>query len=181
MYDLLGVLLVCFATLLWLRGLDREDRMSINCRHDCQCGDCKQDRTKPITKCTCGNSEVEHRCLCGKAIDWSKPVQTRQGKPVKILSTDGPGDYPILGVEPGENWVRMWSKDGRPGYGNHNLIQAPVEHKFFCPTYEWNKHTKLGKARDTILGAKSCGYAVKHIIEITIDDNGNLLTAKQVQ
>lgn len=31
-------------------------------------------------------------------IDYSKPVETVNGEPVRILCTDGPGDRPVVGI-----------------------------------------------------------------------------------
>lgn len=47
-------------------------------------------------------------------LDLTKPVQTRDGKPVRILCTDGPNDhYPVAGWAEGERGPNYWALDGR--------------------------------------------------------------------
>lgn len=56
-------------------------------------------------------------------IDWTKPVQTRNGIPVRILCTDGPHPvYPVLGVIEGRQYVDNWTKNGTfTGEQGHDL------------------------------------------------------------
>ena len=49
-------------------------------------------------------------------IDWSRPVQTRDGREVRIYAKDGGSDFPIHGAinHPRRGWeVRQWGKDGK--------------------------------------------------------------------
>ena len=42
-----------------------------------------------------------------KPIDWTKPVRTKDGRAVRVLCTDGPGVYQVIGLVDGE--CRAWS------------------------------------------------------------------------
>ena len=64
-------------------------------------------------------------------LDFSKPVQTRDGRMVEIFSTTAAGDYPVVGQIAGETVIRTWRLDGRFNGSNPNmkvdLVQAPVK------------------------------------------------------
>lgn len=46
-------------------------------------------------------------------LDLSKPVQTRDGRPVTIITTKGRGTYPLVGYAGEENTeLRSWRSDG---------------------------------------------------------------------
>lgn len=48
------------------------------------------------------------------AIDWTKPVQTRDGRKVRVLCTDGPDlRYPVIGLVDGELRPETWTIGGR--------------------------------------------------------------------
>lgn len=71
-----------------------------------------------------------------KQLDLTKPVQTCDGRPVRILCTDAAGEYPVVGIEiDGEkDTVRRWTKDGRfatysRGPHSHDLINTPVKRR----------------------------------------------------
>lgn len=71
-----------------------------------------------------------------KQLDLTKPVQTHDGRPVRILCTDAAGEYPVVGIEKdGEkDTVRRWTKDGRfatysRGPHSHDLINVPVKRR----------------------------------------------------
>lgn len=51
-------------------------------------------------------------------LDLTKPVQTREGDPVRIICTDRKGEYPIVGLVlsdhgDGHEVVRAWPIDGQ--------------------------------------------------------------------
>lgn len=49
-------------------------------------------------------------------LDLKKPVQTRSGQSVRILTTDRQGEYPVVGLisyASGEERVETWALDGR--------------------------------------------------------------------
>lgn len=47
-------------------------------------------------------------------LDLTKPVQTRDGRPVRILATDLRSEYPVTGIisHPGYDEVETWTLDG---------------------------------------------------------------------
>lgn len=49
-------------------------------------------------------------------IDTSKPIRTIKGKPITIISTIGPGDYPLVGFVNGTTELFTWSKEGRSNF-----------------------------------------------------------------
>lgn len=61
-------------------------------------------------------------------LDLTKPVQTRDGRNVRVLCTDGPGELPVVGFIGGGAVAIQWPVDGRyPGGGARDLdlINAP--------------------------------------------------------
>jgi hypothetical protein len=47
------------------------------------------------------------------AIDWTKPVQTRDGRKVRVLCTDGPDLwYSVIGMVDGRLCPETWTIDG---------------------------------------------------------------------
>lgn len=76
-----------------------------------------------------------------KELDFSKPVETLDKKPVRILSTDGPdSNFPIIGVIGDERFLSLWSKDGEHYFqtlspSRNNLIQVPKKQKLYLNVY----------------------------------------------
>jgi len=48
-----------------------------------------------------------------KPIDWTKPVRTKDGRSVRVLRTDGPGDYPVVGFVQDDPYPVTWTLEGR--------------------------------------------------------------------
>ena len=46
-------------------------------------------------------------------IDWTKPVQTRDGTPVNILSREGRGTFPVIGYIGDATDVDTWTAEGK--------------------------------------------------------------------
>jgi len=67
-------------------------------------------------------------------LDLTKPVQIKNGTPVKILYTDLTGDYPILGIieTEKEKTFMTWSKNGEFGIGTK--YKYDLEN---VPEYKW--------------------------------------------
>ena len=61
-------------------------------------------------------------------IDFSKPVKTRDGRAVRILCTDAPGGWPVVGIVELFSHPHRWACDGRSyhnvGLSPFDLIQA---------------------------------------------------------
>lgn len=62
------------------------------------------------------------------SIDWTKPVQTRDGRKVVIYCTDAPGTERVHGRVEGSGWPLSWQADGAykcGGASSLDLINAP--------------------------------------------------------
>lgn len=66
------------------------------------------------------------------SIDWTKPVRTKDGRAVRVLCTDGPGDQPVIGIIDGADGVDYWCINGRfffDGVNRRDLENVPPEPK----------------------------------------------------
>jgi hypothetical protein len=73
-------------------------------------------------------------------IDFTKPVTTRDGRPVRILCTDGPSsDFPVIGIVDGwRSKINCWKINGRflPGEETaQDLIQAKTKREGWVNIY----------------------------------------------
>ena len=73
-------------------------------------------------------------------IDFTKPVQTRDGKPVRVLCTDKAGGHCIVGIVQHDtcDTVRTWTKDGlywKASVSKYDLVQAPVKRSVWLNMY----------------------------------------------
>lgn len=64
------------------------------------------------------------------SIDWSKPVQTRDGRPVEIITRHGRGRWPVVGYMDKDNYPSTWTACGMyyPGeirFACFDLINVP--------------------------------------------------------
>ena len=49
-------------------------------------------------------------------IDFTAPVVTRDGRPVRILCIDGHNpDFPVVGFMQGNSFPQTWTRDGKNG------------------------------------------------------------------
>lgn len=76
-----------------------------------------------------------------KPIDWTKPVRTKDGRVVRVLCTDGPGDYSVIGIIDGECRCRTWTLDGIELTGNTgpcDLENAPqrIQREYWVNVYD---------------------------------------------
>lgn len=69
-------------------------------------------------------------------IDFTKPVQTRSGKPVRIICMDRQGDLPIVGllkIRDNYEIVNYWLKNGsyllNQEISPNDLVNVPKRHK----------------------------------------------------
>ena len=72
-------------------------------------------------------------------LDLTKPVQTRDGRPVRILATDLRSEYPVTGIisHPGYDEVETWTLDGAFVSSDEHpddLVNVPVEVRRYFPT-----------------------------------------------
>jgi len=113
-------------------------------------------------------------------IDWTKPVTTRDGRKVRVLCTDGPGKYPVIGIV--EDAVRpvvdRWMQNGKaisdPGDDELDLINDPepaVEIRIgadmnvdFTKPLEWSAGKCPARYLGTLTGAITPLY--RHVIAV---------------
>ncbi len=64
-------------------------------------------------------------------------VQTRDGRPVKVLSTEGAALFPIVGYVDGQVRPEVWQPNGgwEPWEGPRDLIPAPKKHVGWVNVY----------------------------------------------
>ena len=84
-------------------------------------------------------------------LDLAKPVQTREGDPVRIICTDRKGEYPIIGLITSDN-----------GNGHEDVRAWPIDGQF---------HSKNMQHLDLINVPQE---AVKYYVNVYIAPNGNL-------
>lgn len=87
------------------------------------------------------------------SIDFTKPVQTRDGRKVTIYRTDAPGVYRVHGHIEGNIFPTAWTQEGHDsGTSDRDLINVPEPKR----TVKW-----LADSADllcTTCGAKSSVY-----------------------
>ena len=85
-----------------------------------------------------------------KPIDWTKPVRTKDGRAVRVLCTDGPGDYPVVGLAQYYPYPLTWTmQGGRNLFADvpFDLENAPqrIQREYWVNVYA----TCLGSRHDT--------------------------------
>lgn len=96
-------------------------------------------------------------------LDLTKPAQTRDGRPVRLLCTDAGSRYPVVGLvqDPdGNEALENWALDGRvlnePGVNASDLVNVPVQHS------GWINIRKVeGKLASSLLRASQV-YSTRH-------------------
>lgn len=73
-------------------------------------------------------------------IDFSKPVQTKEGKEVRIYTTEGMGKYPVVGQVKyiDGDWLAVrWTLSGENQAmgGGYSLINVPEKHVRYLNCY----------------------------------------------
>ena len=89
-------------------------------------------------------------------LDLTKPVQTRDGRPVRILCTDGPEPYPIVGYIDGNTQPSSWQKSGKYNQVRFatptDLVNVPTQGVVWVNVYRdggstsWNTRIKADAA-----------------------------------
>lgn len=73
-------------------------------------------------------------------IDFTKPVQTKDGQPARILCTDAPDrEYPVVGYIGGDSYPSRWTADGRflsKGKSACDLENTKVQHEYWINIWE---------------------------------------------
>ena len=70
-----------------------------------------------------------------KAIDWTKPVQTRDGRKVRVLCTDGPKRSPVIGIVDGNTYPSIWDGKGKNASSATDLINVPEKRVVWVNMY----------------------------------------------
>ena len=74
-------------------------------------------------------------------LDFTKPITTRDGRAVRILCTDGPGECPVVGFIKGATGPGCWYAHGAPqgtngvATGPDSLINPPVKRRGWVNLY----------------------------------------------
>ncbi|CAH1657715.1 hypothetical protein CHELA1G11_13012 [Hyphomicrobiales bacterium] len=81
-------------------------------------------------------------------IDWNKPVQTKDGRKVRLLCTDGPDcQYPVIGIIEGDIYPSYWMTDGNymstRAEDRRILINAPEKHELWVNVWKGPEGTIL--------------------------------------
>ena len=70
--------------------------------------------------------------------DFTKPVQTRSGLPVTIITTEGRGRCSIIGYLGEQDCLTHWLSDGRYTHASktkHDLINVPKKRVMYVNIY----------------------------------------------
>lgn len=77
------------------------------------------------------------------ALDYTKPVQTRDGRPVTILTFSGRGDWPIIGYISDSEYLTAWAENGKlcldpAAQDNEDLVNVPqhTSQTFYFRVYD---------------------------------------------
>lgn len=66
-------------------------------------------------------------------LDFTQPIQTRDGRPVTIISTEGRGTYSIVGYVSNEENVTTWTPDGcyhkQEELSKNDIFNVPAQPK----------------------------------------------------
>ena len=72
--------------------------------------------------------------------DFAKPVQTRSGVPVELVTTEGRYPYPLVGYIDADHIVSYWSCDGlfqgRKDNHDYDLINVPEKRVVYIYFYK---------------------------------------------
>jgi len=117
-------------------------------------------------------------------IDFTKPVQTRSGKPVRIFATDLKADRPVIGCiphpnQPDRELMYSWYLDGSYCAGAEHatdLVQAPEEVEYYLNMYATNRPMCHETKERADSNASDCRLSC---IRVVYDkETGNLIKAE---
>ncbi len=108
------------------------------------------------------------------AIDWNKPVQTKDGQKVRVLCKDGPNYlWPVIGLVAGkehpDRWNALGAHDNPYGWDNLGLINVPEKHELWVNVWRGPDGTILlfnflsRKDADTDAGLTGRGTLIARI------------------
>ena len=75
----------------------------------------------------------------GKVIDWDKPIETVEGNPARVISTDHRYSGETLAViqieHPGFSCVGYYHKNGEPAFGSVNIRNRKTKREGWINIY----------------------------------------------
>ena len=90
------------------------------------------------------------------AIDWNKPLQTRDGDPVTIITREGRGKYSVMGYIGDEDYTAHWLPDGRffdeedpDGRDIINVPEKPMQKEVWFNVFKEEGTLRTGYRFDT--------------------------------
>jgi hypothetical protein len=125
------------------------------------------------SECRADLIEVEQENEVTK-LDLTKDVQTKDGRPVTILSTKGRGDYPVVGYVGDNPMLVLWSKEGKcmnsvSSSGSSDLVNPPAKFVRYINVYEGGSaemHTSRERA-DTLASRTSATRILCKRVDMT--------------
>ena len=116
-------------------------------------------------------------------LDLTKPVQTRDGCPVRILATDLRSEYPVVGIisRRGYDEVETWTLDGNLVSSDEHeldLVNVPDEVRRYYPVtrnaptlqvWEYDRNSAEAIGFESLQGCRDNGYHGP-VIEIVFVD-----------
>jgi hypothetical protein len=86
-------------------------------------------------------------------IDFTKPLQTRMGDPVQLITTEGRGQYPIIGYIADSKTPATWTKDGNKLQGvsrTEDLVNVPpAKQVAYINVYAGDQSTGMYRLNDS--------------------------------
>jgi hypothetical protein len=114
--------------------------------------------------------------------DLSKPVQTRDGRPARIVSEKGAGAFPIMAVVTGEDGTEhitrhtlAGSSTMAPSTDKNDLVNVPL------PSRRETRFINLGHSYNTAESARKSASAAKWaILQLDLETGSDLTDVREV-
>lgn len=90
-------------------------------------------------------------------IDWDKPIETVEGHPARVLSTDArySGDtLAVIQIEhPGHSCVGYYHKNGEPAFGSPEIRNRKTEREGWINIYKDNYTSEIHESKEEAISA----------------------------
>lgn len=106
-------------------------------------------------------------------IDITKPVRTKDGQTVEIVTDKGRGTYPFLGYVGDETLLKSWARDGKCYIGGSSLNDienVPERREWFYNVYEHYQHGWFYKTKEEAGKYERCQGRLA-ILRMTFEGN----------
>lgn len=117
-------------------------------------------------------------------IDWAKKVQTRDGRAVRILCTDGPPIHPVIGILDEDNGhgimratIHRWTSSGYSmlEIDSYGIINVPTKREGWVKMYDLDQchpsiSTAVFKTEEDAKSAYARSNPNSKIVHITWED-----------